>query len=425
MSGVFAYARWDGTQAPDPFSAEDLLDAIADQLLDGADLDAALRRLLEHGHGDLPGLRDLLAELEREHDEPLTDGGASEDEIAALMRQLREALGHGKGADVDAQLVQRVLGPASRRDLERLRGFLQTLEAAGYVRRRGETVELTPEGVRRIGRKALADVFAKIRPGRVGSHVAREPGPGGEGSDDTKPYEFGDAFRLELARTLLNAVRRGAATDAGAGVKLAAADFEVWRAEQRTRCATVLLIDTSRSMLLRGCVGAAKKVAIALDSLIRSAYPNDELRIVGFADRARELPREEMIAYDYNQQVYGTNLQHGLAVARELLSRQAATTRQIILVTDGEPTAHFERGQLRLAYPPTFQTLRATLREVGRCTRDRIMINTFMLERSRYLTEFVDQMTKINRGRAFYAEGDRLGEYVLVDYLANRRKRIA
>jgi uncharacterized protein with von Willebrand factor type A (vWA) domain len=415
---AFQYARWDGTQEVEPFDPAALFDALADQLLAGLDLDSGVDNALERGFEGMPGLRELLARLEDGRDELIASGRVSPGEVEQLARQLREALGHGRGADVDGELVHRILGPGSARDLARLQALVQTLTATGLVRVVGERVQLTPEGIRRIGRRALLDVFAHLRAGRIGAHRARESGPAGEGQEDTRRFEWGDPLVVDLTSTLMNALRRGG------GTTLRHEDFEVRRAERAARCATVLLLDTSRSMLLRGCVGAAKRVAIALDELIRSIYPTDVLRIVGFAERARELTREELVCFDFNQFVYGTNLQHGLTVARELLARERDATRQVVLITDGEPTAHFERGQIRFAYPPTFQTFRETLREVGRCTRERIMINTFMLDRSRYLTEFVDQMTRVNRGRAFYADPARLGDYVLVDYVANQRKRL-
>jgi uncharacterized protein with von Willebrand factor type A (vWA) domain len=201
-------------------------------------------------------------------------------------------------------------------------------------------------------------------------------------------------------------------------------DFEVFETESAARAATVLLVDMSRSMLLRGCFLAAKKVAIALDTLIRSKFPRDELHVIGFAYYARPIRADALSSLSWHGYEYGTNLQHGLALARGLLARSHAANREIVVITDGEPTAHFENGQVEFSYPPTRRTLLETLREVGRVTRDGITINTFMLERSRSLTEFVDRMTRINRGRAFYATPERLGEYVLVDYVSRRSKSV-
>jgi uncharacterized protein with von Willebrand factor type A (vWA) domain len=176
-------------------------------------------------------------------------------------------------------------------------------------------------------------------------------------------------------------------------------------------------------MLLRGCYLAAKRVAIALDTLIRTQYPRDHLSIVGFAYYARELRPEALAGLSWSGYEYGTNLQHGLLLARRILARQRAANREIVVITDGEPTAHFENGQVEFSYPPTQRTVQETLREVVRCTRDGITINTFMLERSPALTDFIGYVTELNRGRAFYAEPERLGEYVLVDFVKRRAGR--
>jgi len=165
---------------------------------------------------------------------------------------------------------------------------------------------------------------------------------------------------------------------------------------------------------------------MALDSLIRGQFPRDQLHIVGFSYLARELTPRELAEMDWGEYEYGTNLQHGLMLSRQLLARQRGGNKQIIVITDGEPTAHMEAdGQASFSYPPTFRTIQETLREVVRCTKDGIVINTFMLERGRSLMEFVNQMTEINKGRAFYATPERLGEYVLVDYLSGKKKRVA
>jgi uncharacterized protein with von Willebrand factor type A (vWA) domain len=206
-------------------------------------------------------------------------------------------------------------------------------------------------------------------------------------------------------------------------VKMAPSDFVVHRTEHVSQASTVLMIDMSRSMFLRGCFLAAKKVAIALDSLIRSQYPRDSLYVVGFSNYAVELKPQTLPQLALNDYVYGTNMQHGFQLARSLLAKHRGN-RQVIMITDGEPTAHLEEnGRASFAYPPTYKTIQQTLSEVKRCTRDRITINTFMLERGPYLTEFINQMTRINKGRAFFVSPDRLGEYILVDYVSGKQRR--
>ena len=206
-------------------------------------------------------------------------------------------------------------------------------------------------------------------------------------------------------------------------VALSPADFAVYQSEELSDAATVLLLDMSRSMLLRGCFLAAKKVAVALDTLIRTRFPRDQLHVVGFPYYARKIRPGALASLSWQGYEYGTNLQHGLLLARQLLARSHSANRTIVVITAGEPTAHFEDGQVEFSYPPTRRTIAETLREVSRCTREGITINTFMLERSKALTAFIDRLTRLNRGRAFYADPAHLGEYVLVDYVGRRTKR--
>jgi len=322
--------------------------------------------------------------------------------------------------DVDRSLAQELLGSEARHALDQLRKMTDILEKAGYVERKGRRMELTPRGMRRIGQSALRDIFDQLKKSRMGQHHLSRGGIGTDASDELKSYEYGDPFLLDLKETLFNSlVREGPKVP----VKMAAPDFVVHRTEHLTQASTVLMIDMSRSMFLRGCFLAAKKVAIALDSLIRSQYPRDSLYVVGFSNYAVELKPEALPQLALNDYVYGTNMQHGFQLARSLLAKHRGN-RQIIMITDGEPTAHLEdNGRPQFAYPPTFKTIQKTLGEVRRCTRDRILINTFMLERGPYLTEFINQMTRINKGRAFFVSPDRLGEYVLVDYVSGKQRR--
>jgi uncharacterized protein with von Willebrand factor type A (vWA) domain len=388
---------------------------------DLAQLAATLDRLLPGGLGE---------RLDFRGNEPLSLEGALEQlaQIQALERlgaQLGGADDPAALADIDLEEVRRLLDGESAQDLEGLQKLARSLEEAGYAERIGRRLELTPRGSRRIGEKVLDRLFARLRRDAFGGHARRSATGGGERTEGSKPWVFSEPFDLDLQRTLSNALAR---EENGSGVmpiRLAPEDFEVHRAEDQSRAATVLLVDMSRSMLLRGCFLAAKKVAIALDTLIRTRFPRDELHIIGFAYYAREIRPEALAALSWHGYEYGTNLQHGLALARKLLSRSHAANREVVIVTDGEPTAHFQDGQIEFSYPPTRRTIVETLKEVGRCTREGVTINTFMLERSRPLTEFVDRMTRLNRGRAFYADPEQLGEYVLVDYVSRRASRVA
>jgi uncharacterized protein with von Willebrand factor type A (vWA) domain len=366
-------------------------------------------------------------------DEPLGLDGALEQmgnlqALEALEAQLEQIGEPGDLAGIDRERLGELLGEESVRDLEALDALAEQLERAGYLTRDGERLELTPRGSRRIGQKVLDDLFTRLRRDAFGGHRVERSGRGGERDETTKPYEFGDAFHLDLRRTLANALTRDEnipGRRAGRGLHLAPEDFEVFRTELTTKTSTVLLVDMSRSMLLRGCFVAAKKVAVALDTLIRTQFPRDDLAVIGFAYYARQIRSETLAELSWHGYEYGTNLQHGLMLARRILARSHGGSKEIVVITDGEPTAHMENGQVEFNYPPTRRTIQQTLREVARCTKEGITINTFMLERSRALAEFVAIVTRLNRGRAFYAEPEHLGEYVLVDFVSRRTKRVS
>jgi uncharacterized protein with von Willebrand factor type A (vWA) domain len=342
-------------------------------------------------------------------------------DLDLLEREMRRAQETGDLETIDPARVSDLMGDDAGQAVDRLRQLSQVLEEAGYIQGDGGALTLTARGTRIIGQKALQDIFRHLKQEAFGGHEVSVQGLGGDRTDDVKTYEFGDNFLLDMSRTVMNSVRR---SGGGRPVRVEVEDFEVFRTEQLTQASTVLMLDMSRSMPLRGCFVAAKKVALALNSLIRTQFPRDNLYIIGFSDFARQLRPESLHQITWGDYVYGTNMQHGFVMARRLLGRHQSGTRQIILITDGEPTAHFEGDRVEFAYPPTFRTFQETLREVSRCTREGIVINTFMLERSHYLTDFVNQMTRINRGRAFFATPERLGDYVLVDYVASKRKRI-
>ena len=344
-----------------------------------------------------------------------------------LERSLREVYRGGEVPDGVREQLRELLGDDAARSLDQLAQMARELEARGLVQRDRDGLRLTARGARRIGQKALGDLFARLQRDRFGEHGLARRGQRGERADDTKPYEFGDPFDLDVERTVMNSLQRTASeapTRAGAP-RLHPDDFEVYRSDSLTRSSTVLMLDMSRSMPLRGYFYAAKKVAMALDSLIRSQYPRDSLHIIGFSDIAREISSADLPHLSVNEYVYGTNLQHGLVMARRLLARDGANNKQVIIVSDGEPTAHMENGRPVFFYPPLPETFQKTLVEVRRCTRENIVINTFMLESNHQLVRFVDEMTRLNRGRAFFISPDRLGDYVLVDYVASKRHHAA
>ncbi|HTW10504.1 MAG TPA: VWA domain-containing protein [Acidimicrobiales bacterium] len=339
-------------------------------------------------------------------------------DLAQLEQLLAAAPSPGALAEVDIERARELLGDEDARSLEALGELARRLREAGLVEHKEGRLRLTPRGLRRLGDQALADLYTRLSLYRSGQHPVGRPGAGHERAGETKPYEWGDPFNLSITGTVRNALaRRGP----GAPVELSPEDFEIERTEALSRSATVIMLDLSLSMPMRGNFVAAKKMVLALHSLISGRFPSDYLGIVGFSRYARQISVRELpeVSWDFD---WGTNIQHGLAVARQLLSQQRGT-RQIVMVTDGEPTAHWPAGATEpvFAYPPTQQTLDATLVEVARCTREGIRVNTFALDATGHLRHFVEQLTRLNRGKAFFTTPSTLGDYVLADFLEQRR----
>ena len=343
-------------------------------------------------------------------------------EIDELERQIERTQFGGDLDDIDLDKLENLLGEDAKKTIEQLKQMLEILEDAGYVRRKGDDDwELTPRGTRKIGQRALVELYAQLKNDSLGKHETHETGHGGERIDDTKPYEFGDPFHLDIRKTIMNSVYRNGP---GLPVTLLPQDFEVARSETTTQTATVIMLDLSWSMALKGNFQAAKKVALALNNLISSQFQRDSLYIIGFSAYARELKATELPFVHWDESVLGTNMHHGLMIAEKLLAKHTQGTRQVLMISDGEPTAHLESGRSYFAYPPSPITIRETLREVQRCTKKGITINTFMLDRSPHLKEFVNKVAKINKGRVFYTTPDKLGEYILVDYVSQKQKNL-
>lgn len=398
----------------------------------------ALQSLFDGRFGD-PELDAELAKLAKELDF-LGDGGGYNfsgdesvdfQEALRLMRELQEMddlLDQMQGAErsgdlrgVDQDLLRDVLGDEDADQFDALEEMMKMLEDAGYVRRNDDGWELTPRGSRVIGQKALGEIYQKLKRQNLGNHAVPEEGRFGERLEDTKPYEFGDPFHLHMPRTIRNAISR---SGHGTPVQLQPDDFEIYRSETITSTATAMLVDLSWSMALRGSFQAAKKVALALHNLITSQYPKDSFYIIGFAAYAKQLKAHDLPHLQWDEYVLGTNMQHALLMAERLLAKHPAGSKQVIMISDGEPTAHIENGEAMFAYPPTPETIRATFRAVKRCTKKGIAINTFMLEESDYLRAFMQEVARINGGRVFYTSPENLGEYILVDFVQNKRRKL-
>ncbi|MDQ3097764.1 MAG: VWA domain-containing protein, partial [Chloroflexota bacterium] len=401
-----------------------------DELLGAAFDDPGLRQAMNEladTLGELVPFQGLDHELTGDESMSLSEALGMMDELNQLS-ELEDQVGAARDqsdvSGIDPEQLGRLAGPAAKQSLEEIQRLTQLLEEAGLIRKDGPRYELTPRGIRKIGQRSLEEIFATLKRDAFGSHRARSRGRGGDPTDEVKTYEFGDQFLLDLPATVRSAVMR---SGPGTPVRLVPADFSVYRTELTTQSATAILVDVSRSMLFRGCFLAAKKVTLALDALIRNTFPKDDLYIIGFSSLAQVLQPADLPRLSWNEYRYGTNMQHAFSTARSLLARSRGKNKQIILITDGEPTTHggVREAAANFMYPPSPRTFQETLREVVRCTREQITINTFMLARGHYLVDFVNEMSKVNSGRAFYVEPERLGEYILVDYVSNKRRRVA
>jgi len=338
-----------------------------------------------------------------------------------LEQELLDAVKTNDASRIDSDEIGRLVGDEARRMAEELQDFVRMLEEAGFIQRKGDRWSLTPRAMRKIGERALEDIFGHIDRGLAGEHTLTRWGWGVERLDETKRYAFGDAFAIDTYGTVMNALRR---KGGGTPVRLNADDFEVYQTSSLNECSTVIMLDMSYSMLHGGRFQAGRRVALALDSLIRAKFPRDTLHVAAFSYFV--LPLEPHMLLDtYWIDPRGTDLPEAFRVAREMLAKRKGGTRQIILITDGEPHANstgwgwsgFSDGGWSMR-----QAMDDTLREVNRCTREGITVNTFMLDTEPVVTSFIKAMTRINSGRIFFADPSRLGEYLIVDYMKNRRR---
>ena len=380
-------------------------------------------------------------------DDPLGLGDATT-AVADLadLADLEAALGQDyPGAsmdDIDEAAIRRSLGRQAVDDMEALRRIERELERQGYLQRTAGKLELTPKAVRRLGETALRKIFADLPEGRFGDHDQRDAGQAGDYTGATRPWQFGDEQSIDTPATVRNALLRDSAAvrdrtaarpgdgpvaatspDTGAPlVRLAPEDFEIGETERRGAAAVCLLVDLSYSMALRGTWGVAKQTALALHALVRSRFPQDAVQVIGFSNYARELRETDLAGLGWDM-VQGTNLHHALVLAGRFLDQRPEHDPVVLIVTDGEPTAHLRRdGQYWFDWPPAPETLELTLAEVDKMTRRRAQLNIFMLADDERLTAFVEEVARRNGGRVLRAQPDRLGEYVVRDFLRTRRK---
>ena len=398
------------------------LRAMFNQMMQDMDLNFSLNRLVGNLRQATPDIDWNRAHRMRGGEPSSFADATSIAEQMGELRGLEEFLGRSNAAqglpEVDVDAVRRNLGDDAARHVARLQKALRDLKDQGFIDRKGNQMTLSAKGVRQVGQQALKDLFSQLRNSpALGAHREASVARGGDREETSKPFEPGEAFALHLPKTLRNAIFR---QGPGTPVRLHPDDFEVEEYEATRRSSTVFAIDLSLSMAMRSNLVPAKKMVLALTQLIRSKFPRDFVAVVGFGETAQELRVEDIpaLTIDY---AYGTNLQHALALSRHLM-RNERGQRQIVVVTDGEPTAHLmDNGEPFFSWPPVHETLERTMAEVLRCTKAGIKINMFALDIERSQFPFVEQISRVNGGRTFYTSVDELGTYALDDFVRNRR----
>ncbi len=347
--------------------------------------------------------------------------------LQAMSRLARDLL-EGNLENISPEQLQEILGEDAARSLVILQDLEGTLERAGYLRQGPDGLELTPRAIRRIGELALDEIYFALRRGLPGAHDTYHRGTEVASTERSRPYVFGEPSHLDVIGTVRKAITRQASIEVPVGLE--PEDLVVFDTDRVTEATTVLLLDMSWSMSWSGRWPAAKRVAIALDQLVRTRFPRDRFFVVGFYTRARQLDVRELPELAWNMTDPFTNLQEGLMVAQRIFDRYPSENSQIIIITDGQPTAYFVDGELRVEWPSGYggtspRANRETLRQVRRITKNGVIINTFMLDDAPELVRFVEQMTRINQGRAFYTTPGSIGQYVMVDYLSRKKRRVA
>jgi uncharacterized protein with von Willebrand factor type A (vWA) domain len=331
-------------------------------------------------------------------------------------------------------------------DEEELPELIELIEKEGLIERDKEGKwQVTPKGIRRVQDKALGDLFQTFRRDSVGRHDTQEKGEGTVQLEDTRPYIYGDSLaNLNMHETLKNAYAR---QGGGVPIRLSHEDYVVHETEFQTRCSTVVLIDMSGSMGRYGKYYTTKKVAIALQSMVRAQFPQDSIEMIGFYTFATTLTERELLnsapkpvslwdsrvhlRFDLDRlpprvPQHFTNIHAGLRLARSHLMRQSAANKQIIVITDGEPTAHLEGREVVLIYPPAEKTATHTLNEVKHCANAGIRVSSFALIEDYFylgLVNFVQEMARVSNGVAAYSSVDDLGKFVFESFVGGRHTK--
>jgi uncharacterized protein with von Willebrand factor type A (vWA) domain len=402
------------------------LGQLMSQAMSDPDLASQMAQLSDNLRALRPGLDRAPARMGGE--EPLGYSAAVEAvadlaDLEALEEQLSQAGGPGSLDAVDVETLEKQLGGDAAADLRALQELERELERQGFVTSGDDGLRLTPRAVRRLGETALKRVFAQIEARGTGDHDDRRTGSADEPTGLTRPWAFGDDLPLDAVRTVSNAVRRGGVATGGRGARLLVEDFEVVETERRTSAAVALCVDLSFSMVHEGRWGPMKQTALALSHLVQTRFRQDALQVIGFNLLARRLSPVQLADAE-PEWVQGTNLQHALMLATRHLRRHPDAEPVVLVVTDGEPTAHLHPdGSPEFHWPTTRETLRATVSQVDELVRWGAALNLFMLGDDPGLARFVDAVARRAGGRVFTPDIGRLGEYVVADYLRARRGR--
>jgi uncharacterized protein with von Willebrand factor type A (vWA) domain len=402
------------------------LGQLLSQVLADADLASEMAQLADNLMALRPGLDREQAANMRPGGEQLGYSAAVEAvadlaDLEALEVQLSQGDRTSTLDEVDVDLLEKHLGREALSDLQALRDLERELEEQGYLTRGDEGLRLTPRAVRRLGQTALRRVFAQLDGSGRGDHDDHQTGAADEPTGLTRSWAFGDELPIDAPRTVSNALRRSGLTSTG--VALAVDDFEVIETERRISAAVALCVDLSFSMVHDGRWGPMKQTALALNHLMETRFRQDALQVIGFNRLAFRMTPVQLaeVEPDWMQ---GTNLQHALMLASRHLRGHPDAEPVVLVITDGEPTAHLTGGgEAYFHWPPTSETLRATIAEVDELTRRGATINTFMLGDEEGLARFVDALARRAGGRVFTPDISRLGEYVVADYLRSRRGR--
>ena len=402
---------------PDPageMSMEDLLSALADYLLQSGFHDYL-------SYYDPPSGEHTLDELRRALEQALLEGDLLTDELREQLEQM-QAEGSLE------ELIEQLIGRMQREDyisIDRPHDPAQRSSVGGHA---GESqqqtrFEITDKSLDFLGYKTLRDLLGSLGKSSFGRHDTRDMATGIEASGASRQYEFGDTLNLDITATLSNAIQREGLS---LPLNIEYRDLQVHQCEYQSSCATVLMLDCSHSMILYGedRFTPAKKVAMALSHLLRTQYPGDSLSLILFHDSAEEVPLSQLARVKVGP--YYTNTREGLRLAQRILQRQRKDMKQIVMITDGKPSAlTLEDGRIyKNAFGLDPLVVSQTLEEVSKCKRAGILINTFMLASDYGLVQFVQKVTEMCRGKAYFTTPYTLGQYLLMDYMSRKTKTI-